>query len=81
MSLVPEKSRTTAGRTLEVTRTYIQRGQSATRSIWAKASPKHPVLRVAMAVPMAMMALTMFILILIVLGLKRKSIVPTQQRF
>ncbi len=68
MSLVPEKRKTTGERSLEVTKTYIQKGQGATRSIWVKISPKHPLLKAAMVPPMAAAILTMFVLFLIMLG-------------
>ncbi len=68
MSLVPEKRKTTSGRSLEVTRTYIERGQGVTRSIWVRVSPKHPLLKVVTALPIGALALTMFVLILIILG-------------
>lgn len=68
MSLALEKHKTVNGRSLEVTRTYLKRGQSLTRSLWIKVSPKNPLLKVVVAAPMAALAITMLILILIVLG-------------
>ncbi len=68
MSLVPEKRKSTSGRSLEVTRTYLQRGQSVSRSLWIRVSPKHPLLKAVLALPMAALVLTMLILILIILG-------------
>ncbi len=68
MSLLPEKRKTTSGRSLEITRTYIQRGQGVTRSIWVRVSPKHPLLKAVMALPVGALALTMLLLILIILG-------------
>ena len=68
MSLAPEKRKTTSGRSLELTRTYIQRGQGVTRSIWVRVSPKHPLLKAVMALPVGALALTMLLLILIILG-------------
>ncbi len=68
MYLVPEKHKSTDGRSLEVTKTYLHRGQSVTRSLWVKVSPKHPLLKVVMAAPMAALFLTMLVLFVIVLG-------------
>jgi len=68
MSLVPEKHKTVNRRSLEVTRTYLQRGQTATRSLWIKVSPKNPLLKVIIVPPVAALMLTMLIFILIILG-------------
>jgi len=68
MSLVPEKHKTTSGRSLEVTRAYLQRGQGVTRSIWVRVSPKHPLLKAVTALPIGALALTLFVVILIILG-------------
>lgn len=68
MSLVRKKRKTTSGRSLQVTRTYLQRGQAVSRSVWVRASPKHPLLKVVVAPPIAAMLLTMLVLILIMLG-------------
>jgi len=55
-------------RSLEVTRTYLQRGQAVTRSVWVRVSLKHPLLKLVMVPPMAILVLTMLVLILITLG-------------
>ena len=68
MSLALEKHKTVNARSLEVTRTYLKRGQSLTRSLWIKVSPKNHLLKVVVAAPMAALAITMLILIMIVLG-------------
>jgi len=68
MSLVPDKHKTISERSLEVSRTYLQRGQGVTRSFWIRVSPKHPALKVAIAPPMAVLLLTVLVLILIALG-------------
>ena len=68
MSLVPEKHKTISGRSLEVSRTYLQRGQGVSRSLWIRVSPKHPLLKAVMAPPMAGLMVTVLILILIMLG-------------
>ena len=68
MSLVREKHKTRSGQSLQVTRTYLRRGQAVSRSVWIRVSPKHPLLKVVVAPPMAAMLLTMLVLILIMLG-------------
>lgn len=68
MPLVPEKHKTVSGRSLEVTSTYLQRGQGVSRSLWIRVSPKHPLLKAVMAPPIAVLALTMLVLLLIMLG-------------
>ena len=68
MSLIPEKHKTIGGRSLEVSRTYLQRGQAVSRSLWIRVSPKHPLLKAVMAPPIAVLVLTMLVLILIMLG-------------
>ena len=67
MALVREKHKTISGRSLEVTRTCLGKGQAVSRSLWIRVSPKHPLLKVAMA-RMAMLVLTMLVFILIILG-------------
>jgi len=37
----------------------LGRGQDATRSLWIRVSPKHPLLKVIMAPPMAAFVLTL----------------------
>jgi hypothetical protein len=68
MSLIPEKHKTIGGRSLEVSRTYLQRGQAVSRYLWIRISPKHPLLKVVIAPPMAILMLTMLVLLLIMLG-------------
>ena len=68
MSLVRKKHKPISGRSLQVTRTYLRRGQAVSRSAWIRVSPKHPLLKVVVAPPMAAMLLTMLVLILIMLG-------------
>jgi len=65
MSLI---RKSVTGRSLEVTRKYLQRGQGVSRSLWVRVSPKHPLLKVAIAPPMAILMLTMLVLLLIMLG-------------
>ena len=62
------KSKTTRRRSLEVTRTYFQRGQNVSRSLWVSLSPKNTLLKVLLMPPAAVFMLTLLILILIILG-------------
>lgn len=68
MSLVPEEHKSASGQSLEVTRTYLQRGQSVSRSLWVTISPRHPLLKLVMIPPIIGLMLAMSILILLVLG-------------
>jgi hypothetical protein len=68
MSLVPEKQKTISVRSLEVTRAYLQRGQAVSHSLWIRVSPRHPLLKAVMALPMGALVLTMLVLFLIMLG-------------
>ena len=68
MSLVPENHKTIIERSLEVSRTYLRQGQTVSHSLWVKISPKNLVLKVAVAVPVAAIVLTMLLLIMIITG-------------
>jgi hypothetical protein len=68
MSLISQKPNTVSGRSLEVTRTYLQTGQAVGRSLWVRVSPRHPLLKAAIALPLGALVLVMLVLILIVLG-------------
>ena len=68
LSIVEEKSKAMSGRSLEVTRAYLQRGQAVTRSLSITLNPKHPLLKLAIAPPMAVLVLVMLILLLVSLG-------------
>lgn len=59
MSILREKHKMTTGRSLELSRTYLQRGQAVTRSLWIRVSPRHPLLKVIMALPTVALLLTM----------------------
>jgi hypothetical protein len=68
MALVPQNQNNLNRRSVEVTRTYLQRGQGVTRSMWVNISPKNPVLKAVVAVPAAAVILSMFLLMLMALG-------------
>lgn len=67
MALVPQNNNLNR-RSVEVTRTYMKRGQGVTRSMWVNVSPRNPVLKVAVALPAAAVIMSMFLLMLIALG-------------
>jgi hypothetical protein len=68
MALVPQNQNNLNRRSVEVTRTYLQRGQGVTRSMWVNVSPRNPVLKAVVAVPAAAVMLSMFFLMLMMLG-------------
>jgi hypothetical protein len=78
MSLVPEKRKTENRRSLEVTRTYLQRGHAVTRSLWIRVSPKSPLFKAVIALPIGAVTLIMLVLILIVLGFTLLAIAVIQ---
>jgi hypothetical protein len=67
-TLVPANDTSLSRRSIEVTRTYINRGQGATRSLWVNISPRNPILKAVVAVPAAAVMLSMVILMMIIAG-------------
>jgi hypothetical protein len=67
-ALVPANDTSLSRRSIEVTRTYINHGQGATRSLWVNISPRNPILKAAVAVPAAAVMLSMVILMMIIAG-------------
>ena len=67
MSIV-RRNKNQGGRSLEVTRTYLHRGQGISRSIWIKVSPKNSLAKAILALPVGAFILIMLIVILIALG-------------
>ena len=67
-ALVPANDTSLSRRSVEVTRTYINRGQGVTRSLWVNISPRNPILKAVVAVPAAAVMLSMLILMMIVAG-------------
>lgn len=68
MYLVKRKQKVISARSFQVTKTYLQRGQAISRSVWIRVSPMHPLLKAVIAPPVAVLVLTMLVLILIILG-------------
>jgi hypothetical protein len=67
-ALVPVNDTSLSKRSIEVTRTYINRGQGATRSLWVNISPMNPILKTVVAVPAAAVMLSMVILMMVIAG-------------
>ncbi len=68
MSLVPRKPEDTSTRTIRVTQTFLRAGQGASRSLWVNISPRHPLLKIVMVLPMIAVMLVMLIIVLMMLG-------------
>jgi len=67
-ALVPANDKSLSRRSIEVTRTYINRGQGATRSVWVNIRPQNPIAKAIIAVPAAAIMLSMIILIMLIAG-------------
>jgi hypothetical protein len=67
-ALVPANDTSPSRRSIEVTRTYINRGQGATRSLWVNIRPSNPILKAMVAVPAAAVMLSMLILMMVIAG-------------
>jgi hypothetical protein len=67
-ALVPVNDTSLSKRSIEVTRTYINRGHGATRSLWVNVSPRNPILKAVVAVPAAAVMLSMVILMMVIAG-------------
>jgi len=67
-ALVPANDRSLSRRSIEVTRTYIDRGHGATRALWVNVSPRNPIARAIVAVPAAAIMLSVIILIMLIAG-------------
>jgi hypothetical protein len=67
-ALVPANYTGLSRRSIEVTRTYVKRGNGFTRSLWVNIKPKNPLLIPVVAVPAAAVMLSMVILMIIIAG-------------
>ena len=67
-ALVPAGDASLSRRSIEVTRSYIDRGNSATRSLWINVSPRNPIAKAIVAVPAAALVLGMLILMMVIAG-------------
>jgi hypothetical protein len=67
-ALVPANDISLSRRSIEVTRTYINRGHDVTRSLWVNISPRNPLLKAIVAVPAAAVMLSMVILMMLIAG-------------
>jgi len=68
MSTVHKKHKNIGERSLQVSRTYLRRGQDVSRSLWIKVSPRNPVLKAVFALPIGALLLMMLVLIMLMLG-------------
>jgi hypothetical protein len=75
-ALVQTNDTSLSRRSVEVTRTYIERGHGVTRSLWVNISPRNPLLNPVVAVPAAAIMLTMLILIMIIAGFTLIAVAP-----
>ena len=67
-ALVPANDTSLSRRSIEITRTYVNRGQGVTRSLWVNIRPRNPLLNAVVAVPAAAIILSMLIMMMIIAG-------------
>ena len=67
-ALVLAKDTNLSRRSIDITRTYIDRGHGVTRSLWVNIRPGNPILKAVMAVPAAVLMLGMLILMMVLAG-------------
>lgn len=67
-ALVPAGDASLSRRSIDVTRTYINRGNSTTRSLWVNIRPRNPILKTIVAMPAAAVMLSMVILMMAIAG-------------
>lgn len=67
-ALVPADDTSLSRRSIEVTRTYINRGNNTTRSLWVNIQPRNPILKPIVALPAAAVMLSMLILMMALAG-------------
>ena len=67
-ALVPANDTSLSRRSIEVTRSYINRGNSTTRSLWVNIRPRNPILKTIVALPAAAVMLGMLILMMLIAG-------------
>ena len=77
-NLVPYQSPGTSRKSSEITRSYLRRGQSISRSLWLEVAPKNPLLKAIVAVPIMATALLLFFILLLILGFTLLAIVVMQ---
>ncbi|MBF8265359.1 MAG: hypothetical protein HW384_1223 [Dehalococcoidia bacterium] len=65
-SLVPQEPQRPTNRSIEVTKIYLHKGESVTRSLWVKVNPRHPLLKLVLAPLAITAALAAFILVMLI---------------
>ena len=66
--MLPQKPEKTTGHSIEVTRIYLDRGETVARSLWVKISPRNPLLKLALLPPIIALMVALLILMLLALG-------------
>ena len=65
-SLVPHQPQGAGSQSIEVTKIYLHKGESVTRSLWVKVSPGHPLLKLVMMPLIITAALAAFLLVMLI---------------
>lgn len=68
-ALVTVNDTSLSRRGIKVTRSYIDRGNSATRTLWVNIRPRNPILKAVVAIPAAAVMLGTLILVMVIAGL------------
>ncbi|MBI4287648.1 MAG: hypothetical protein HY671_04355 [Chloroflexi bacterium] len=71
---VPKNPGPLANRTIEVARTYLHRGGTATHTIWVSVGPRRPWLKVLMAPLLVAATLSMVLLLTLVMAFALLSV-------
>ncbi len=67
--MLPQKGEKATGHSIEVTRIYLDRGETVARSLWVRISPRNPLLKLALIPPIIALMVVLLILMLVALGL------------
>ena len=73
--MLPQKREKTTGHSIQVTRIYLDRGETVARSLWIRLSPRNPLLKLALLPPIIALMVALLILMLVALGLILLAIV------
>ena len=66
--MLPQKPEKTPERSIAVTRIYLDRGGIVARSLWVTISPRNPLLKLALALPIIALMMALLILMLVAMG-------------
>jgi hypothetical protein len=67
-AIVPADNTNLSRRSIEITKSYISRGQGTTRSLWINIRPRNPILKAVTAIPATAAILSMMILMMVIAG-------------